>query len=101
MSSIRRTPFLVAACLVAAALVPAETPEQTLRPDAFDAPAPTSVREAERAAAAAASGHVMSHRDLPPRGRRARGGSAARDAPASVDPHAGHLMPSPSPEPRR
>jgi hypothetical protein len=106
MSSIRRTPSIVVAGLLAAALRPAGTPGETLRPDAFDAPAATSVREAERAAAAAASGHVMRHgtyRHLDAGREEAPvpDPHAGHVMPAAPDPHAGHVMPSPSPEPRR
>src|SRR5688572_3001775 len=47
--------------LAAAAAPRTPDPAATLRPDALDAPAETSVREAQRAADLAASGHVMEH----------------------------------------
>ena len=84
-------------------------PAATLDADALDAPAPTSVKDARRAAEAAVSGHAMSHgtyrqvdagrEDVPitsPVGAARRG--SAPVAPAA-DPHAGHAMPAPSPSP--
>jgi hypothetical protein len=110
MSSVRRTPSIAAVSMVAAALLPAGTPEETLRPDTLDAPAATSVEEARRAGEAAAPGHAMSHgtyrqRDAgredvaitSPRGAARRGSAPA--GPGAADPHAGHGVPAPTPDP--
>ena len=102
----------------------AQDPTATLRPDALDAPAGTSVRDAQRAAELAASGHVMSHGtyrqvdagrdDVPatsPVGDALRGsapGEQTAPPQSAPDPHAGHrdphaghdMAPKPSPSPK-
>jgi hypothetical protein len=84
----------------------------TLGSDALDAPATTSLRDAQRAAEAAASGHAMSHgvyrqvdagrEDVPvtsPTGGARRGSAPLGKEGGAVDPHAGHAMPAPRPVP--
>src|SRR5688572_11563843 len=93
----------------------AQDPTATLRPDALDAPAATSVRDAQRAAELAASGHAMAHgtyrqvdagrddvRPASPVGDGRRGSAPAEAATPDphaghADPHAGHQMPAPKP----
>jgi hypothetical protein len=113
---------LIAGALIASfagAQVRSDPPE-TLRGDALDAPAATSVQDAERARAAASSGHAMDHGtyrhgdagrdDVPatsPVGAARRGSAPdtshaheGHGAPTpAADPHAGHAMPAPSPTP--
>jgi hypothetical protein len=55
------TPTPAASPEAASSTARAGQPAMTLERDPLDAPAPTSVRDAQRAAAAAASGHAMSH----------------------------------------
>ena len=101
MIKIIRSGIAVAAG-AALALGAGADPAETLRPDALDAPAETSVREAQRAAELAASGHVMAH------GTYRHVDAGRDDAPAAPaadphaghgDPHAGHHMPAPAPSP--
>jgi hypothetical protein len=102
----------VGAVTLLAMSVRAAQPAATLKPDALDEPAATSVDEASRAAALAAGmaagGHTMPHGTYTHRDAGRAGATPKRAEPApkpspAADPHHMHRSkpsPSPSPSPR-